>query len=86
VPQLETLIGAAAAFCPTIPLHSSAQKMVDDRRDRGSVAQMLCLLAAGLAFWLVYGFMRADFVIMLANGMGLLLLGTIVYFKVRQRE
>jgi hypothetical protein len=33
---------------------------------------------------MVYGFMRGDVVIILANGVSLALLGCILYFKVRE--
>jgi MtN3 and saliva related transmembrane protein len=44
---------------------------------------MLLLLATGLGLWLVYGFMRADAVIVIANAVSLALLGGILFFKFR---
>ena len=45
---------------------------------------MLLLLTCGLGLWTVYGLMRGDVVIILANGVSLALLGCILYFKVRE--
>ncbi len=45
---------------------------------------MLLLLARGLGLWMVYGLMRGDAVIILANGVSIALLGRILYFKVRE--
>jgi hypothetical protein len=41
---------------------------------------MLLLLAAGIALWCVYGFLRRDAVIDAANGMSLAML---IYWKLR---
>jgi MtN3 and saliva related transmembrane protein len=45
---------------------------------------MLNLLAAGLILWMVYGFMRGDVVIILANNVSLALLGGVIFFKLRE--
>ena len=47
---------------------------------------MLLLLGSGLALWTVYGMLRADAVIMAANGVSLTLLGLIVYLKLRNEH
>ena len=44
---------------------------------------MLLLLAGGLGLRLVYGFMRADAVIIIADAISLTLLGGIIFFKIR---
>ena len=48
--------------------------------------KMLLAARGGLALWMVYGFMRADVVIIVANAVSLTLLGGIIYFKLRGRE
>ena len=47
---------------------------------------MLLLLFAGLSLWMVYGFIRADIVIIIANAVSLTLLGCILYFKFREQN
>ena len=47
---------------------------------------MLLLLGSGLALWTAYGALRADVVIMAANGVSLTLLGMIVYLKLRNEH
>ena len=42
-----------------------------------------CCSQAALALWLVYGFLRADAVIIIANAISLALLGGIIFFKIR---
>jgi MtN3 and saliva related transmembrane protein len=45
---------------------------------------MYLTLASGVALWVVYGFLKADFVIILANATSLALQLGILYFKVRE--
>ena len=47
---------------------------------------MLLLLACGLGLWLVYGLLRADAVIIIANAISLALLGGILFFKISRAE
>jgi MtN3 and saliva related transmembrane protein len=44
---------------------------------------MLIALFSGLALWIVYGLMRSDSVIIIANGIGAALVGTVLIFKLR---
>jgi MtN3 and saliva related transmembrane protein len=43
----------------------------------------LGVLAGGLGLWIVYGLMKGDFVIIIANGIGFSLSATLVALKVR---
>lgn len=45
---------------------------------------MLPVLSAGVALWIVYGFLKDDFVIVTANVISLAALLGILYFKVRE--
>ena len=42
------------------------------------------LFACGLGLWVVYGVLREDIVIILANGISLALLAGLLYLKLRQ--
>jgi len=83
MPTLETLIGAAAAFCTTVSYIPQLRKCWETGETGDLSLRMLLLLACGLALWLVYGFLRADAVIIIANGISLALLGGIIFFKIR---
>ena len=74
-----------------VPLHvgrkgeqvSLAQALGDhDRvaRDSGRLIK----LASGLALWIVYGTLKEDVVIILANGISLTLIGGLLYLKMMQ--
>ena len=86
MPYLETLIGAAAAFCTTVSYIPQLRKCWATGQTGDLSLKMLLLLAAGLLLWMVYGFMRGDIVIIIANGVSLTLLGCILYFKLREQE
>ena len=46
---------------------------------------MFLTLASGVALWVVYGFLKSDIVIILANATSLALQLGILYFKLRER-
>jgi MtN3 and saliva related transmembrane protein len=75
VPWLQTAIGTAAAFCTTVSYLPQLRKCWRTGEAGDLSLRMLLLLAAGLALWLVYGTLRGDAVITVANGIGLILLG-----------
>jgi MtN3 and saliva related transmembrane protein len=45
---------------------------------------MFLTLAAGVALWVVYGFLKSDIFIVFANAISLALLMGILYFKLRE--
>jgi MtN3 and saliva related transmembrane protein len=45
---------------------------------------MFLILSAGIALWAVYGFLKGDVVIIVANVVSLSLLLGILYFKLRE--
>jgi MtN3 and saliva related transmembrane protein len=48
--------------------------------------KMLIALAAGFLLWLIYGFLRGDFIIVAANAVSLALAGILLAFKLRENE
>jgi MtN3 and saliva related transmembrane protein len=77
-----TLIGLAAAICTTASYVPQVRKAWETRETDDLSLGMLVTLALGLSFWCLYGFARADPVIVLANGTSLALDLTLVYWKV----
>ena len=86
MPYLETSIGAAAAFCTTVSYIPQLKKTWQTGATDDLSLKMLLLLGAGLSLWMLYGFMRADTVILIANGASLTLLSCILYFKLREQK
>jgi MtN3 and saliva related transmembrane protein len=44
---------------------------------------MFLILCTGIALWLVYGLVRGDWPVIIANGFTLVLASTILFFKLR---
>ena len=82
MPYLETSIGAAAAFCTTVSYIPQLKKTWQT----GATESFAEDAAPALSLWMLYGFMRADTVILIANGASLTLLGCILYFKPREQK
>ena len=81
--SLETIVGVAAAFCTTTSYIPQLRKCWITGETGDLSLKMLLLLACGLGLWMMYGLMRGDAVIIVANGVSLALLGCILYFKLR---
>jgi MtN3 and saliva related transmembrane protein len=81
--MITTLIGLAAASCTTASYVPQLKKCWDTGRAEDLSKKMILTLGLGIALWVVYGFAQRDVVIILANGISLLLLLGIFYFKWR---
>jgi MtN3 and saliva related transmembrane protein len=80
---LITAIGFAAAFLTTIAFVPQAVKSWRSRSTRDVSLGMALILVAGIVLWLAYGILRADLPIIAANGVTLLLAGSILAGKLR---
>ena len=81
--ELETMLGSLAAFCTTVANVPQLKKCWESGSAGDLSLRMLVTLATGVALWIVYGGLRRDAVIMTANGVTLMLLLGILYFKLR---
>ena len=59
--------------------------MLDDRFGWRFVVEDVHALSAGVGLWVVYGFLKSDLIIIIANVVSLALLMGILYFKLRDR-
>ena len=79
-----TAVGLLAATCTTASYWPQLKKCWHTGSAGDLSFKMFAILAAGIALWVVYGFLKQDFVIILANSISLCLLAGILYFKVRE--
>jgi len=79
-----TIIGLLAAFCTTISYYPQLKKCWQTGSAGDLSLVMYLTLASGVALWVVYGFLKADIVIILANATSLALQLAILYFKVQE--
>ena len=81
---IETLVGFVAAFCTTVSYIPQVKKCLQTGSSGDLSLKMLLILAAGIGLWVVYGILKGDMVIIVANSVSLLLLANLLVFKVRE--
>ncbi len=81
---IETLVGFVATFCTTVSYIPQVKKCWQTGSTGDLSLKMLMILATGIGLWVVYGFMKGDIVIIVANSVSLLLLFNLLFFKVRE--
>jgi MtN3 and saliva related transmembrane protein len=81
---LETLVGFVAAFCTTVSYIPQVKKCWQTGSSGDLSLKMLLILATGIGLWVVYGILKGDMVIIIANSVSLLLLCNLLVFKVRE--
>lgn len=81
--SLTSFIGLAAALLTTIAFLPQAIKTWRTRSARDISLGMFVALVTGICLWLVYGLLIGDLPLILANGVTLVLAGSILVFKLR---
>jgi MtN3 and saliva related transmembrane protein len=82
--NIETFIGLVAALCTTASYIPQVKKSWQTGSTGDLSLRMLAILAAGIALWVVYGFLKSDIVIIVANTVSLVLLMNLLVFKLRE--
>ena len=82
--MLQTLIGVFAAIFTTASYFPQIKKCWDTGQSDDLSLQMLLILSAGISLWIVYGVLRSDIVIIIANSVSLLCLISLLGFKLRR--
>ena len=75
------LIGITAAICTTVAFLPQVLKTWKSKSAKDLSLGMFSIFCLGVALWLAYGILTRDFPIVLANGLTLLLAGSLLYFK-----
>ncbi len=83
--DLKDLIGAVAATLTTVSFVPQALKTFRTRDVSGISLGMYSLFAAGVALWLAYGVLLADWPIIIANAITLALACAVLAMKLRYR-
>ena len=61
-------------------------KLIESKKADDISFAMLGILMAGLAFWVVYGFMKEDYIIIISNGFSFFVAGAIIFFSIRYKK
>jgi MtN3 and saliva related transmembrane protein len=78
-----TAIGAVAAICTSLSYFPQLKKCWETGETSDLSLDMFLTLLGGLSLWVVYGAIKGDAVVMIANCVSVSLLLGILYFKVR---
>lgn len=80
-----TVIGLIAACCTTIAFLPQAIKAIRTKHTRDLSLLMYSLFTSGVLLWLIYGILRNDWPVILANAVTLLFAATILFLKIRYK-
>ena len=84
--DVSTIIGSIAAISTTISFIPQAVKVIVTRDTRSISLWMYLLFSTGVALWLIYGIMKKDPPIILANGVTLCFAVVISGFKLSEKR
>ena len=79
-----TIIGLAAAVCTTTANLPQLKKAWTTGQTDDISLKTLLLFGCGLVLWVVYGILKEDIVIILANGISLAVLAALLFLKLMQ--
>jgi MtN3 and saliva related transmembrane protein len=81
-----TLVGLAAAIGTRAAYVPQVWRSISTRSVRDLSLWMTLLLTFGIALWVVYGVLRRDLVVIVANAVSLGLVGTLLVLKLGERR
>jgi MtN3 and saliva related transmembrane protein len=77
------ILGMLAAALTSLSYLPQLQKAMPRNSTSNLSLKMLVVLSAGLCLWIVYGVLKGDWVIILANSIGATLSLAVLGFKIR---
>jgi MtN3 and saliva related transmembrane protein len=80
------LIGYIAAFLTTISFLPQAIKTIKSKNTDGISFAMYLLFVVGVGFWLLYGILIGNHVIIIANFITFILSGLVLLIKIKNRK
>ena len=80
-----TLVGSLAAICSTTSFAPQAWKIIKSRDTSAISKRMYMVTVVGFALWLAYGIMRAEWPLIVTNGVCFVLSGFILAMKLLPR-
>jgi len=86
MPDFTTLLGLAAAGLTSLSYIPQVRKALPKGATDDLSLKMLLALFFGLALWCIYGLVKGDLVIIIANLVGASLVGIVLFCKVRDER
>jgi MtN3 and saliva related transmembrane protein len=84
--EVESIVGYAAAVLTTVSFVPQAWATVRTRNVSGISLAMYSLFTLGVGTWLLYGALRQDLPVIVANAVTLALAATVLVMKLRYRD
>jgi MtN3 and saliva related transmembrane protein len=81
--MLITIVGLLAAALTSLSYIPQVKKALPAGSTDDLSSKTLGVLASGLALWIGYGVLKSDYVIIVANAVGLALVVTLIGFKIQ---
>lgn len=81
--DITSALGFVAAGLTSLSYLPQVRKALPRNSTDDISMKMLLALLAGLSLWVVYGAVVGDFIIIVANATGAVLVGTVLYCKIR---
>jgi len=82
---IETLIGVTAAMLSSLSYIPQVKKVWSGQPTEDLSSRTLIALTCGLALWVVYGAIKPDWIIVVANSAGAALTGYVLFHKLREQ-
>lgn len=80
-----TIIGLIAGFCTTFAFLPQAIKTIKTKQTSDISLIMYIIINIGVTLWLIYGILRSDLPVILANGIVLIFTLTIMGLKIKYK-
>ncbi|MCG6145485.1 hypothetical protein EHQ23_08570 [Leptospira bourretii] len=81
---MENLIGYVAAFLTTVSFLPQVLRVVMTKQTRDISRNMYIMFFLGVLLWFIYGILKSDFPIILANVVTIFFVSIILYYKLRE--
>lgn len=81
---MENLIGYIAAFLTTVSFLPQVLRVVMTKQTRDISRNMYIMFFLGVLLWFIYGILKSDFPIILANVVTIFFVSIILYYKLRE--
>jgi MtN3 and saliva related transmembrane protein len=83
--SIETLVGVGASAFTATSLLPQLIKLIREKKAEGVSIGMLVVLFTGVGLWIVYGFLKSDWIIITSNSFALVINGIIVALTIRYK-
>jgi MtN3 and saliva related transmembrane protein len=84
--DLTQVVGLFAGVCTASSMLPQLIKTVKEKKAEEISVLMLAVLILGVSTWIVYGFMRQDFPIIVTNSFSLLLNIVMMYLRIKYKR